>query len=125
MYSPGVRGMMRMMTKGMKVTQSLAVRRSVRTSLGFRMDPCFANNSRGRVIIIDRQKKMRSRRGSVRALIGFRSVEPLYRPRAAAKSGIKAVLGRGGGGRDGIRAQTPRAKGGHVQGWSTPPSDKE
>lgn len=31
---------MRMMTKGMKVTQSLAVRRSVRTSLGFRIDPC-------------------------------------------------------------------------------------
>lgn len=38
--SPGVRGTMRMMTNGMKVTQSLAVRRSVRTSLGTRMDPC-------------------------------------------------------------------------------------
>lgn len=38
-WPTGVRGMMRMMVKGISVSRSLAVRRSVRTSRGLRVYP--------------------------------------------------------------------------------------
>lgn len=54
----GVRGMMRMMVKGMKVSRSRAVRRRADTSRGFRVPPAFTPRRETRV---KKQRCMRKR----------------------------------------------------------------